>query len=112
MIRVEAGAASEVEDMRIFDEWSNGFLDVSSLDEGVGTLADLVVGRLDGVVLSWHVGISCAVTMILVKDVFFFERATDIRTWADDSAEGVLKMGLSRRPSQSIGLHIPSTLKE
>lgn len=88
MIRVEAGAASEVEDMRIFDEWSNGFLDVSSLDEGVGTLADLVVGRLDGVVLSWHVGISCAVSIKLVKDSF--ERATDVRTWSDDSAEGVL----------------------
>ncbi len=56
-MRVEAGAAGEVEDTRAFDEWSNGFLDVSALDEGVGSFTDLVVGGLDGVVLSGHVAI-------------------------------------------------------
>ena len=63
LIRVEAGAASKVKNTRIPNEWRNSFLDISALDEGIRTLADLFVGRLDGVVLSWHVGIPWAVTI-------------------------------------------------
>ena len=54
MIRVKAGPAREVKDTRMLDEGGNGFLDVSALDEGDGIFADLVVGRLNGIVLSWH----------------------------------------------------------
>lgn len=38
----------------MLDEWSDSFLDVSTLDKSDGSLADLIVGRLDGVVLGWH----------------------------------------------------------
>ena len=57
MVRVEAGPTGQVEDTRIFDERSKGFLDVSTLNQGDGAFADLIIGGLDGVVLSWHVAI-------------------------------------------------------